>query len=147
MFLILLQLLLLWIAVVDYKQHRIPNALVLSLVLLGLLRLCGSTENTLLVFLHSLFWLFFLGAISLCTQESIGMGDAKLIAALALWYPWSALSEILLLAFFAVLILSFIMRFKKKRHWTPMQLPLAPFLFFSVLAQPVMGWSMSQWLL
>ena len=75
------------------------------------------------------------------------MGDAKLIAALALWYPWSALSEILLLAFFAVLILSFIMRFKKKRHWTPMQLPLAPFLFFSVLAQPVMGWSMSQWLL
>ena len=93
-----------WISVVDFREHRIPDAASLPLLAVGLGLSGYATQIALadrligmgLGFL--LFWL--IGALYFRRhgQEALGLGDAKLFAAAGAWLGWSALPIVLLLA-------------------------------------------------
>jgi len=60
-------------------------------------------------------------------QDGIGMGDAKLLAALGAWLGWFALPEILLMASLTGLIGGFIwLQWNKQNHRSAF--PFGPFL-------------------
>ncbi len=97
-------------AVTDFLRQRIPNLLVLALVVLFALQAVRHTQE--------ISWLNQLGAGAIClflgfvlfTLNQIGAGDAKLLAAVALWPGLFALVPTLFLislagvAFAAVLV-------------------------------------------
>ena len=87
--------LLLWLSVVDVRERRLPNRLVLAVAVLGLvlaivqciyisswLPLKNSLLGMLLAAVPAL--LFSLLYFAICKQEGFGAGDIKLLAALGL---------------------------------------------------------------
>jgi prepilin peptidase CpaA len=84
-------------AISDLRAYRIPNAVVLAVALLFLLAapLAGMPLQLLLWHLLAGALLFALG-YGLFSAGMIGGGDAKLIAAAALWMGWAALPHFVL---------------------------------------------------
>lgn len=109
---LLLILALIYLAYIDWHTFRLPNSVTFSLIFLGI------TFNTLselpLTTPTASFIGAFLGYASLRVfnaiyrllknRHGIGMGDAKLLAALGAWLGWSAIPSILLIASFAGVI-------------------------------------------
>lgn len=103
---ILLILILVYLAYIDLLTFRLPDAITLPLIALGLL-ITGLTSQGLVSFQDSfigailgygsLWILNYLYRISK-KQDGIGMGDAKLLAALGAWLGWSALPSVLFTA-------------------------------------------------
>ena len=96
------------LAVIDFQTMRLPNILVLSVAMAGLLGLgCASIlaqEPNLLLrsFLGALGSLAIFGVIHLISPRGMGMGDVKLSAALGIylgWFGWGAWILGLLFAF------------------------------------------------
>lgn len=90
------------LAQIDARTYLLPDRLTQPLIWLGLLyhalyqqdnltdALFGAVVGYLSLWLVRLGYLFFTG------KEGLGMGDAKLLAALGAWCGWQALSMILL---------------------------------------------------
>lgn len=84
-------------AISDLRAYRIPNALVIAVALLFILAapLAGMPPQIVLWHLLAGALLFALG-YGLFSAGLIGGGDAKLVAAAALWVGWTALPHFLL---------------------------------------------------
>jgi len=130
-----LTLALVYLAYIDLRTFRLPDLITLPLILSGLL-FNGLSQQGLVPFQDSA-----LGAISgyasLCLlnllyqlikkQDGIGMGDAKLLAALGAWLGWFALPGILLMASLTGLIGGFIwLQWNQQNHRSAF--PFGPFL-------------------
>lgn len=131
----LLILALVYLAYIDLRTFRLPDAVTLPLVLSGLL-FNGSSHEGLISFQDSAIgvilgytslWLLNLIYRLTKKQDGIGMGDAKLLAGLGAWLGWSALPGILLMASLTGLIGGFIwLRWNKQNHRSAF--PFGPFL-------------------
>lgn len=129
-------LMLLAAMMVDYRCHRIPNAVVLSGYAAGLLllavELVFQPENALRSLLAALigasFCLVLLYLLARLTKEGVGMGDVKLLSVLG----WLVGLVPALIALFLAMILcalaAVVLLLSKKKSRKDV-LPLGPFLF------------------
>lgn len=127
-----------YLAYIDLMTFRLPDFITLPLVFVGLsfnsfsnLQFVGSQESILGALLgYLLLWLLNRLYRYIKKQEGIGMGDAKLLAALGAWLGWSALPGILFIASASGIIGGTLwLRLKKKNHGSPF--PFGPFLIFA----------------
>ena len=132
---IILVLVLGYLAYVDLRTFRLPDAITLPLILCGLF-FNAFSEQRFTSFQDSVIGAI-LGYISLWTlnalyrlakkQDGIGMGDAKLLAALGAWLGWFALPGILLIASLVGLIGGLAwLKWNKQSHRSAF--PFGPFL-------------------
>jgi len=132
---IVLILVLMYLAYIDLRSFRLPDVITLPLILSGLL-VSGLSNLGFVSFLDSLIGAT-LGYTSLWLlnslyrlakkQDGIGMGDAKLLAALGAWLGWFALPGILLMASLTGLIGGLIwLQWNKQNHRSAF--PFGPFL-------------------
>ncbi len=102
----LLVLALLYLAYIDWRTLRLPNAITFPLIFLGIafnsisdLRLTTPSAALLGALLgYASLWTLNAGYHLLKNRNGIGMGDAKLLAALGAWLGWGALPSVLLIA-------------------------------------------------
>jgi prepilin signal peptidase PulO-like enzyme (type II secretory pathway) len=131
----LLILALLYLAHIDWRTFRLPNAITFPLIILGIVfnafsDLRFTTPNSACVgaFLaYGLLWALNTGYRLLKNRDGIGMGDTKLLAALGAWLGLNALPSILLMASIAG-ILGGIIWLKLRRHHLREAFPFGPFL-------------------
>lgn len=102
---LVLAALLLWVTLADLRRWRIPNRANALLALGGVLASAGfAAANLPLHILAALitgavFWALSEAAFRLRGRDALGLGDAKLAAAAALWIgPWGMPSLILIAA-------------------------------------------------
>lgn len=132
---IVLILILVYLAYIDLRTFRLPDVVTLPLILSGLL-VSGLSNQGFVSFQDSAIGAT-LGYLSLWLlnslyrfakqQDGIGMGDAKLLAALGAWLGWFALPGILLMASLTGLIGGLIwLKLNKQNHRSAF--PFGPFL-------------------
>jgi leader peptidase (prepilin peptidase)/N-methyltransferase len=134
----LLILILLYLSYIDLRSFRLPDFVTLPLILIGilfnLLSSVGFTDAasaiTGAVLGYGSLWLLNRLYRLSKKQDGIGMGDAKLLAALGAWLGWAALPSILLIASASGLIGGLIyLKWRKKS--THHAFPFGPFLAFA----------------
>ncbi len=134
----LLILILLYLSYIDLRSFRLPDFVTLPLILTGilfnLLSPAGFTDSasatTGAVLGYGSLWLLNRLYRLSKKQDGIGMGDAKLLAALGAWLGWAALPSILLIASVSGLIGGLIyLKWRKKS--THHAFPFGPFLAFA----------------
>ncbi|WP_413676600.1 prepilin peptidase [Pantoea dispersa] len=96
---------LLALSLIDAEHQLLPDLLTLPLLWAGLLLHCfallpGNVENAIIgaVAGYLIFWMLSKGYQQLRGIEALGLGDAKLLAALGAWLGWEALPMLVLLA-------------------------------------------------
>ena len=126
------------LAIIDFRTFRLPDIITLPLMMTGLifnfLYQPGFTSiDSALVgaalgfgFLWVVNFLYRL----LKKQDGIGLGDAKLLAALGAWMGWQALPEILLLASLLGLVGGWVW-LRWQRLATNQAFPFGPFIAFA----------------
>ena len=126
---------LVYLAYIDLRTFRLPDVITLPLILSGLL-FNGFSADGLASFQDSVIGailgytsLWLLNSLYRLTkkQDGIGMGDAKLLAALGAWLGWLALPGILLIASLTGLIGGFIWLQCNKQN-RQSAFPFGPFL-------------------
>ena len=135
---ITLVLLLIYLAYTDLTSFRLPNALTIPLIFSGLgfnfLASQGFTDPfyALLgsIFGYGLLWVMNFIYRVLKKHDGVGMGDAKLLAALGAWLGAGALPEILLIASLTGLVGGLIW-LKWHRSKISHAFPFGPFLAFA----------------
>ena len=103
---VFLILALIYLAYIDWRTFQLPNAITLPLILSGLLfnGLSGqglvSLQDSAIGLLlgYTSIWLINSLYRLMKKHDGMGMGDAKLLAALGAWLGWLALPSILLMA-------------------------------------------------
>ena len=128
-------LVLVCLAYIDLRTFRLPDAITLPLILSGLF-FNGFCQERFIPFHDSAIGailgyasLWLLNSLYRLTkkQDGIGMGDAKLLAALGAWLGWLSLPGILLMASLTGLIGGFIwLQWNKQNHRSAF--PFGPFL-------------------
>jgi len=129
---------LIYLAYEDARTFLLPNRVTLPLLVLGLV--LNSFESTRLISFtdaftgailgYTFFWILNCLYRLIKKQDSIGMGDAKLLAALGAWLGLSALPELVLIAALSGSVGGFIwLRVQDQHHRAPF--PFGPFLAFA----------------
>ena len=129
---------LIYLAYQDARTFRLPNRVNLPLLVLGLV--LNSFESTQLtsftdaftgaILGYTFFWILNCLYRLIKKQDGIGMGDAKLLAALGAWLGLSALPEVVLIAALSGSVGGFIwLRVQGQHHRAPF--PFGPFLAFA----------------
>lgn len=130
-FLIIICLILL--SVYDVKERRIPNSLVVSIYLLGLIGLCSGRVSSAESLAGLLALPLIIMALIRITKYKIGMGDVKLISAIGFCLGfWNQV-----LAVFVGLLICLVYLFgrfiKNKEQKFSETIFLGPFISFGVL--------------
>jgi leader peptidase (prepilin peptidase)/N-methyltransferase len=132
---VLLILVLGYLAYIDLRTFRLPDVITLPLILSGLFfngfsgeGLASLQDSAIGAILgYTSLWLLNLIYRQAKKQDGIGMGDAKLLAALGAWLGWLALPGILLIASLTGLIGGFMwLQWNKQNHRSAF--PFGPFL-------------------
>lgn len=131
----ILILALLYLAYIDWHTFRLPNAITFPLIILGVafngvsdLRFTTMASALIGASLgYGSLWALNTGYRLLKNRNGIGMGDAKLLAALGAWLGWGALPSILLLAS-TTGIIGGIIWLKWRDHQLQQAFPFGPFL-------------------
>ena len=135
---ILLILILLYLSYVDLRSFRLPDFITLPLIIAGLLfnflspssfvDITDSIAGALIG--YGSLWLLNCLYRLVKRQDGIGMGDAKLLAALGAWLGWAALPSILLIASISGFIGGMIyLKWRQQSSHHPF--PFGPFLAFA----------------
>ncbi len=109
---LLLILSLLYLAYIDWRTFRLPDHVTLPLICIGIVFNAVSelgftnTSSALIggILGYGFLWALNSGFRAIKGRNGIGMGDAKLLAALGAWLGWVALPNILFFASFLGLI-------------------------------------------
>ncbi len=131
----LLIMALLYLAYTDWRTFRLPNVITFPLIILGIafnwvseLRLTSPSSALIGAILgFGSLWALNAGYRLLKHRNGIGMGDAKLLAALGACLGWGALPSILLIASITGL-LGGITWLTWNRHRLHQAFPFGPFL-------------------
>jgi len=132
---ILLILILAYLAYIDIRTFRLPDAITIPLIILGIcfnnfprVQFTALSDSIIGAFVgYVMLWLFNRLYRYFKKQDGIGMGDAKLLAALGAWLGWGALPGILFFASVAGLI-GGIAWLKLKKQNPGSAFPFGPFL-------------------
>jgi leader peptidase (prepilin peptidase)/N-methyltransferase len=131
----LLILALMYLAYIDWRSFRLPNTITLPMIFLGIafnvvsdIRFTYPSSALLGACLgFASLWILNFGYRLLKSRNGIGMGDAKLLAALGAWLGWSALPSILLIASLTGLV-GGIIWLKWRKFQLQQAFPFGPFL-------------------
>ncbi len=132
---VFLILVLLYLAYIDLRTFRLPDAITLPLILSGLFfnalfnQSFVSFQDSLIGAILGYTGLWFLNYLyqALKKQDGIGMGDAKLLSGLGAWLGWFALPSILLMASLTGLIGGILwLQWNRQNHRSAF--PFGPFL-------------------
>ena len=131
----LLILALIYLAYIDWGTLRLPNAITFPLIFLGIafnwvsdLRLATPSSAFFGAALgYTLLWALNAAYHFLKNRNGIGMGDAKLLAALGAWLGWSSLPSILLIASTSGIV-GGIIWLQYRGHQLQQAFPFGPFL-------------------
>jgi len=131
----LLILALMYLAYIDWRTFRLPNTITLPMIVLGAtfnivseIRFTNPSSALLGACLgFASLWILNSGYRLLKGRNGIGMGDAKLLAALGAWLGWSALPSILLIASLTGLV-GGIIWLKRRSFQLQQAFPFGPFL-------------------
>lgn len=125
---------LLILAWIDVRHRRLPDALTLPLVIIGIIvQFMLSPERGVESVLGAMcgyasFWgVRFLYRI-LRGREGLGLGDVKLLAAAGAWTGWAALPNIVLIASVFGIIFAYIEKYNYNRHILDYYIPFGPFI-------------------
>ena len=138
---LLASLLLCWVllalSIIDIEHQLLPDALTQTLLWLGLLlRVFALLPGTLADAVigaaagYLSLWLLATGYRSWRGVDALGMGDAKLLAALGAWLGWQALPTLLLMAACGGIIATFIAHWFSHRALNQ-PIPFGPWLSLS----------------
>ncbi|HBK42917.1 MULTISPECIES: A24 family peptidase [unclassified Polynucleobacter] len=131
----LLVLALLYLAYIDWRTLRLPNAITFPLIFLGIafnsiadLHLTTPSAALIGALLgYASLWILNTAYRLLKNRNGIGMGDAKLLAALGAWLGWGALPSILLIASVTGIV-GGIIWLQLRGHQLQQAFPFGPFL-------------------
>lgn len=134
----ILMMALIVLAIIDFRTFRLPDSITLPLMMMGLvfnfLYQPGFTTIDSALIGAALGFGFLWGVNhlyrALKKQDGLGLGDAKLLAALGAWLGWQVLPEILLLAAVLGLIGGWIW-LRWQRLATNQAFPFGPFIAFA----------------
>lgn len=131
-------LVLVYLSYIDFRSFRLPDVITLPLIVLGLF--FNGFFQIRFVNIERALWGAILGYGALWIlntlyrlikkQDGIGMGDAKLLAALGSWLGWSVLPKLLLIASFAGII-GGLLYLQWRGQNTRSAFPFGPFLAFA----------------
>lgn len=132
----------LFLAYIDIKSFRLPNAITLPLIPLGFVFNIASdfgfadAESSFLGAIagYTLFWGMNFIYRHFKGRDGIGMGDAKLMAGMGAWLGLSSLPNILLIASLSGAIGGFIW-LKYKNYQVNQVFPFGPFLVIAGIIQ------------
>lgn len=139
---------LIGVFIIDYKEHIIPNRLVLSILEVGIVFtfILGSGfiagADGLNIFIDKLlglavgFVVFFLISLiskALSKKEALGSGDVKLMASLGLVFGFSNVLIIALMSFLIGAIVSIVLLIAKKKHFQD-YIAFGPFIVIAAIA-------------
>ena len=139
---VFLVLVLTYLAYVDLRTFRLPNAITLPLIIGGILfnqlsefRFTDPSSALIGAIAGYLFlWILNLVYKILKKQDGIGMGDAKLLAGLGAWLGWAALPSTLFVASVSGLIGGLIwLKWNNQHH--RQAFPFGPFLAIAGIIQ------------
>jgi len=134
----ILIMILVYLSYVDLRSFRLPDIVNLPLMMAGL---CFNYFSSLrfvdiesaiggAILGYGVLWSLNILYRFLKKQDGIGMGDAKLLAALGAWLGWSALPSLLLIASLTGIIGGLIyLQWQQKNTRNPF--PFGPFLAFA----------------
>ena len=129
--------LLIAIAFIDWNIMIIEPRVIILGIVLRLVWLAWFERHMFLYFLDSMciaagaFYLIGFVYETLRRQQGLGDGDAAVIAAIALWVGWEALSVTVLIAALSGLMVGGTSLILKKRPLATSRVPFAPFLCLS----------------
>lgn len=138
------------VSLIDLRSHRLPDWLTLPLLALGLLATsCEAPSDLPLHLLAALlgFLAFYLIATlyrRLRGYDGLGLGDAKLLAAVGAWLGPVYLAPVVFVSAVLALVAALILRLLGRQVSLQSTLPLGPFLsasFFGFWCLKISGWS------
>lgn len=133
---------LLTLAVLDWKHFWLPDAITFPLIFLGMTLGIWTTDVALIdrtigtVAGYGALLAISLGYRAWRGREGLGLGDAKLLAALGAWFGWQALPFTLLIASLVGLLAVLVGAMRGERVSGATQVPLGTFLCIAA----VPGW-------
>jgi prepilin signal peptidase PulO-like enzyme (type II secretory pathway) len=150
----LLILALLYLAYIDWRTFRLPNAITFPLIFLGItfnaasdMRLTSPSSACVGAFLgYTSIWVLNTGYRLLKNRNGIGMGDAKLLAALGAWLGWGTLPSILLIAS-TTGIVGGIIWLQWRGHQLQQAFPFGPFLAIAGIIELLWPQLIPTWIL
>lgn len=134
---------LLTLAVLDWRHYWLPDAITLPMIFLGLTLGIWTTDVALIdrvigaIAGYATLLAISIGYRTLRGREGLGLGDAKLLAAIGAWFGWQALPFVLLLASIAAILVVLIFAWRGQRISATTQIPLGTFLCMA----GVPGWA------
>ncbi len=145
---------LLYLAYIDWRTFRLPNVITLPLLVLGVAfnwasDLCFTSPISALIGVvlgYGSIWAFNTGYRLLRKHNGIGMGDAKLLAALGAWLGWSALPSILLIASVIGLV-GGVAWLQWRGHRLQQAFPFGPFLVIAGIIELLWPQIIPTWIL
>ncbi len=143
------------LGVVDVREHRLPNRVLLPGTALAVLLLTGAAsvsdrwDDLGRGLLAGLTCFGLLLVMALISPSGLGMGDVKLVALTGLylgWLGWSSVVTALFLGFLAQGLLG-LWLLAARRAQLSTDLPFGPALLVGALASALLGgpWAVSPW--
>ncbi len=126
-------------AVIDYKEKKIPNAIVLFTIIvrvIGIVIECINKKHIVTdIILSSLIGLFIGGFIMLVcmfiSRGGVGAGDVKFFAAIGLYYGLAGVISIMMMTLFFAAIVSIVLLLSKKAKMKS-TIAMAPFILLGL---------------
>ena len=139
--LLILSIFFIIIYFIDLKHYIIPDELTFPLMFIGFIKSFDPNLNQAIfpnfinsliggVFGYSIIWLIIFFYKKVRNKEGMGLGDAKLLAAVGFWFGWIAIPFVLF--FSSVVALLFVMPslLKKSKKLTS-QIPFGPYIILA----------------
>ena len=127
---------------IDLKHYIIPNILTFPLMILGFVKSFDPNLNSLFpnylnsliggMFGYGIIWsiIFFYKQIK--NKEGMGLGDAKLLAAICFWFGWISIPFVIFSSSIVALILVIPSLLNKSRKFSS-QIPFGPFIIIGCI--------------
>jgi len=136
--LLILSIFFIIIFFIDLKHYIIPNVLVFPLMFIGFLKSFDPNLNETIfpnyinsliggLFGYSIIWLIIFFYKKVRKKEGMGLGDAKLLAALGFWFGWVCIPFTIFFSSVIALIVVTPSLIKKKKDMTT-QIPFGPYI-------------------
>ena len=127
---------------IDLKHFIIPNVLTFSLMIVGFVKSFDPNINSFLFpnYINSLIggvvgyliiWLIIFAYKKIRKKEGMGLGDAKLLAAIGFWFGWVSIPFVLIFSSVIALISTLPSLIKKTKNLSS-QIPFGPYIVLGI---------------
>ncbi len=128
---------------IDLKHYIIPDVLTFPLMIIGFLKSFDQNLNTSIfpnyinsfcggIFGYLIIWSIILFYKKFRNKEAMGLGDAKLLAAIGFWFGWLSIPFVLLISSLVALIYVTPSLIKKSKNLTS-QIPFGPYIILGTI--------------